>query len=279
MKVGAGLQVTPNASKILQQWGLPESLWDSAAEPTSLIVHRYSGKILAMEERFDEKMRSKYGAPFIDLHRVDLQLSLYERAKELGVNVLLGEKVDHIDFRESEITCLSGLKARGDLIVGADGLWSKCRNLFLGRDDPPRPTGDLAYRIVLNLEDITDSELRPWVQNPAVHFWIGPGAHAVGYSLKAGKMYNIVLLVPDNLPKDTPRQAGSVEEMLSLFQGWDPVLTRFLSMVDNVEKWKLMNRKLSQFFPSRQNKSLKRDTHLGDELESWVNDQSNFVFV
>ncbi|KAI9172761.1 FAD-dependent monooxygenase OpS4 [Paramyrothecium foliicola] len=257
-EVGAGLQVTPNASKILQQWGLPDSLWASAAEPTSLIVHRYSGKILAMEDNFDKKMRKKYGAPFIDLHRVDLQLSLYERAKELGVKICLGEKVEHIDFDESEIICASGLKASADLIVGADGLWSRCRNLLLGRNDPPRPTGDLAYRIVLNLDDITDGELRLWVKHPAVHFWIGPGAHAAGYSLKAGKMYNIVLLVPDNLPKDTSRQAGSVEEMLSLFEGWDPILTRFLHLVDNVEKWKLMNR---------------------DELESWVNDQSNFVFV
>lgn len=188
-------------------------------------------------------MRQKYKAPFLDSHRVDLQLSLYERAKELGVEVKLDEKVDNIDFDYGRVTCASGLEATADLIVAADGLWSKSRSLFLKKDDPPLPTGDLAYRIVLNLEDIEDPELRSWVKNPKCHFWIGPGAHAVGYSLKAGNQYNIVLLVPDDLPQGSSREAGNVEEMLSLFEHWDPILTRFLKMVDNVEKWKLMHRK------------------------------------
>ncbi|KAG8412660.1 hypothetical protein J3458_013101 [Metarhizium acridum] len=257
-EVGAGLQVTPNATKILQRFGLPARLWESAAEPTALLVHRYSGQVLARDEGFNVKMRQKYEAPFLDLHRVDLQLSLLDRAKQLGVHIRLGERVKSIDFDNSEVTCISGQKARGDLIVAADGLWSKCRSLFMKSEHPPLPTGDLAYRIVLELDDITDPELVDWVQNPTVHFWIGPGAHAVGYSLKAGTMYNIVLLVPDDLPKEASRQAGSVEEMIALFDGWDPILKRFLQMVNGVEKWKLM--------------------HL-DELPSWVNDRSNFVFV
>jgi salicylate hydroxylase len=203
---------------------------------------------LARDEGFDAKMRQKYDAPFLDLHRVDLQLSLLDRARELGVQINLGEKIDSVDFEDPEITCVSGYRARGDLIVAADGLWSKCRSLFMKSDDPPLPTGDLAYRIVLELDDITDPELVSWVQNPTVHFWIGPGAHAVGYSIKAGKVYNIVLLVPDDLPKEASRQAGSVEEMIGLFRGWDPILTRFLQMVNHVEKWKLMHRKPSFHF-------------------------------
>ena len=242
------MQITPNSSKILQQWNLPEQLWKSAAEPTEFLVHRYSGQILAREENFDKKMRQKYNAPFLDSHRVDLQLSLYERAKELGVEVKLDEKVDNIDFDHGRVTCASGLEASADLIVAADGLWSKCRSLFLKKDDPPLPSGDLAYRIVLNLEDIEDPELRSWVKNPKVHIWIGPGAHAVGYSLKAGNQYNIVLLVPDDLPQGSSRETANIEEMLSLFEHWDPILTRFLKIVDNVEKWKLMHRKSLQFY-------------------------------
>ncbi|KAK6208997.1 hypothetical protein LQW54_006745 [Pestalotiopsis sp. IQ-011] len=258
LEVGAGLQVTPNCTRILQKWGLPDRLWESAAEPTSLLVHRYSGEVLAMEKDFDKNIRQKYGAPFIDLHRVDMQLSLYERAKDLGVKFHLGEKIESIDFDIPEITCVSGLKGRADLIVAADGLWSKSRACLLGKSDPPIPTGDLAYRVVLDLDKITDPELRLWVKYPSCHFWIGPGAHAVGYSLRAGKMYNIVLLVPDDLPEGVSKQSGSVDEMKALFKGWDPVLGRFLDLVDDVDKWKLMHR---------------------EELDSWVNDKSNFVFV
>ncbi|KAJ5196698.1 hypothetical protein N7449_007177 [Penicillium cf. viridicatum] len=258
LEVGAGLQVTPNCTRILQRWGLPNRLWLSAAEPSALIVHRYSGKVLAREDNFDKKIRSQYGAPFIDLHRVDLQLSLYEKAKELGVEFKLGEKVISIDFHLPSVTAESGLTIRGDLVVAADGLWSRCRSNLLGTDDMPRPTGDLAYRVVLDLHQLDDPELKSWVNNPTVHFWIGPGAHAVGYSLRDGTMYNIVLLVPDDLPPGVSRHSGSVEEMQALFKDWDPLLGRFLSVVDRVDKWKLMHR---------------------EELPSWVNEKSNFVFV
>ncbi|KAH7240728.1 uncharacterized protein BKA55DRAFT_740604 [Fusarium redolens] len=258
LEVGAGLQCTPNCTRILQKWDLPDGLWQSAAEPTSLAVHRYSGRTLAIEPDFHKHIRKKYGAPFIDLHRVDLQLALYEKAKQLGVQFKLGDKVHNIDFSIPEVTTEAGAKYTGDLIVAADGLWSKCRSKFLGSDDKPKPTGDLAYRVVLDVKELDDPELREWVERPTVHFWIGPGAHAVGYSMRGGQMYNIVLLVPDDLPSDISRQAGSVEEMRLLFNDWDPILGRFLSKVDKVDKWKLMHR---------------------EELDSWINDDSNFVFV
>jgi len=258
LEVGAGLQVTPNSTRILQKWGLPDRLWKSASEPTALVVHRFSGKVLASEENFNEKIRAKYQAPFIDLHRVDLQLSLYERAKELGVQFQLGQKVDNINFDIPELTTQSGVKARADLIVAADGLWSRSRACFLGKEDPPLATGDLAYRVVLPIDDVTDPELREWISNPQVHFWIGPGAHGVGYSMRAEKMYNLVLLAPDDLPDGVSRQAGDVEETRIRFKEWDPIVRKIIGAVDSIEKWKLMHR---------------------EEMSSWVNDKSNLVFV
>ncbi|KAK2008886.1 FAD binding domain-containing protein [Colletotrichum eremochloae] len=258
LEIGAGLQVTPNATRILQKWGLPDRLWKSASEPTALVVHRFSGKVLVKEENFNEKIRAKYQAPFIDLHRVDLQLSLYERAKELGVQFQLGQKVDNIDFDIPELSTQSGVKARADLIVAADGLWSRSRACFLGKEDPPLATGDLAYRVVLHIDDVTDPELREWISNPQVHFWIGPGAHGVGYSMRAEKMYNLVLLTPDDLPDGVSRQAGDIEETKVRFREWDPIVRKLIGAVDSIEKWKLMHR---------------------EEMSSWVNDKSNLVFV
>ncbi|RLL95632.1 hypothetical protein CFD26_103917 [Aspergillus turcosus] len=258
VEVGAGLQITPNASRLFKYWQLPNSVWQAAAEPTALTVHRYTGQILANEPSFHKNIRAKYDAPFIDLHRVDLQQALYARAKELGVTFHLNERVDSIDFDTTTVRTLAGNEYTGDLIIAADGLWSRCRECFLGKKDAPLPTGDLAYRIVLTADQISDPELRAWVENPECHFWIGPGAHAVAYSLRNGRMFNIVLLVPDNLPPGVSRQSGSVEEMRKLFEGWDPVLNRFLSYVDSVDKWKLMHHA---------------------EMESWVNDKSNLVFL
>ncbi|KAJ5925644.1 hypothetical protein N7454_008283 [Penicillium verhagenii] len=260
-EVGAGLQITPNASRLMQYWKLPASLWEAAAEPTKLTVHRYSGQVLAHDAAFNKSIRAKYDAPFVDLHRVDLQQALFARAKDLGVTFHLGERIERIDFDTTTVHSVAGKVFSGDLIIAADGLWSKCREAFVGKKDEPLPTGDLAYRIVLTADQITDPDLKSLVQNPECHFWIGPGAHAVGYSLRGGQMYNIVLLVPDNLPPGVSKQAGSVDEMRELFVGWDPILNKFLTYVDTsvgIDKWKLM--------------------HHG-EMENWVNDKSNLVFI
>ncbi|KIW49249.1 hypothetical protein PV05_10944 [Exophiala xenobiotica] len=260
-EIGAGLQITPNASRLFREWGLESATQAVAAEPTVLAVHRYSdGKILAEEPDFNKKIRQKYGAPFIDMHRVDLQKILYSRAVSLGVKVELNTKISRVDSTPSgaEVVFDSGRRHRGDLVVGADGLWSKCRESMLGETDQPLPTGDLAYRIVLELNEISDPELRQWIANPQVHFWIGPHSHAVAYSIRSGTMYNIVLLCPDDLPDGLARSKGSVEEMRKLFSGWDPILTRFLDQVDQVDKWKLMHR---------------------EEVESWTNPAKNFVLI
>ncbi|PGH02032.1 hypothetical protein AJ80_08926 [Polytolypa hystricis UAMH7299] len=258
IQVGAGLQITPNASRLFKHWKLPNSVFEAAAEPTALTVHRYSGEVLAREDSFDKNIRRKYGAPFVDMHRADLQLAMYKRAVDLGVTFSFNERVHSIDYCGPTITTTAGNGYSGDLIIAADGLWSRCRECFLGSKAEPSPTGDLAYRIVLPLDDIREEELKKWVKHPEVHFWAGPGAHAVGYSLRAGNIYNLGLLVPDDLPPGISKQEASLEEMKKLFEGWDPILTRFLDCVNKVEKWKLMHR---------------------EEMPSWVNEESNLVFI
>ncbi|KAI9685976.1 MAG: hypothetical protein M1822_003959 [Bathelium mastoideum] len=264
-EIGAGLQLTPNATRLLASWSLLPALERTAAEPTQLSVHRYSdGRVLALDAHFHTRMRARYGAPFLDVHRVDLQRALADRAAALGVTLVLGARVEGLDFERGVVRTKGsgdaglGEEYEADVMVAADGLWSRCRSCWLGRSDAPLPTGDLAYRIVLRAEEIADAELRRWVQEPKCRFWIGPGSHVVAYSVRGGEMYNIVLLVPDNLPADVAKQPGGLEEMMELFAGWDPVLTRFLKNVESVDKWKLMHR---------------------EELSAWVNDKGNFVMI
>jgi salicylate hydroxylase len=228
LQIGAGLQLTPNATRLLQTWGVYETIKDRVCEPLTLTVHNYRGKVLAHEDNFDKNMRRKYGAPFSDCHRVDLQQALVKRAEELGVDVVLNAKVSKLDFgstpgSSATLTTDAGQGFIADLVVGADGLWSTCRSTMLGVRDAPLPTGDLAYRIVLTIDQIHDPALRAMVQTPGCRFWAGPDAHAVAYSLRGGTMYNVVLLVPDDLEAGVSRTAGSLSEMKSLFEGWDPV--------------------------------------------------------
>ncbi|KAK5940850.1 hypothetical protein PMZ80_007267 [Knufia obscura] len=262
-EIGAGFQITPNATKILQRWGLEGEMKKTWAMPSSCTVHRYAdGKALWHEANFAKNIQRKYEAPFVDMHRVDMQKILYDKAVELGAEVRLDHKIKEVRMNDEhglpELEQMDGTVLSGDLVVGADGLWSRCRESMLGSKDQPLPTGDLAYRIVLTLDQIQDEELKQFVSNPTLHFWIGPKAHAVGYSMKSGTMYNLVLLVPDDLPPEVSRRPASIDEMKQLFEGWDPILTRLLGCVTTVDKWKLMHRA---------------------ELESWTNKEKNFVLI
>jgi salicylate hydroxylase len=178
------------------------------------------------------------------MHRVDLQRAMASRAKELGVTLRLNAKVSSIQFGSSpSITLESGEVIPGDVILCADGLWSQTRSQFLGRPSPAILTGDLAYRIVINTSDLhgPDAEtLRAFIASTTVNFWVGPNTHVVAYTMRAGTVYNIVLLCPDDLPQDVTKTAGDLEEMKRLFDGWDPILRKFLDQVKEVAKWKLM---------------------------------------
>lgn len=182
---------------------------------------------------------AQYGFPFWDLHRVDLQQVLIAKVKELGVEIRLSSRVVDVDFDSPSVTLESGEVVEGDVVLCAEGLWSPTRSKFLGKPSKPLETGDLAYRLLLKTTDLTDPELKQWVENRQVNFWIGPGAHVVGYNLRDASMYNLVFLAPDDLPESVSKQPGDLAEMKELFKTWDPVLRRFLEQVDSVLKWKL----------------------------------------
>lgn len=152
-------------------------------------------------------MRDRYGAPFVDAHRGQLQLLLYRRALALGMTVRLGETVQRVDAETAEGLLEWGERLISSLVVGADGLWSVCRGSLLGQESKPQPTGDLAYRITLSLDLVPDIDLQKMIKEPACRLWIGPNSHVVAYSIKGGEEFNIVLLVPDDLP---PKWLGSL---------------------------------------------------------------------
>ncbi|CZR65101.1 related to salicylate hydroxylase [Phialocephala subalpina] len=243
-EIGAGLQLTPNATRLFKPWGIYETLVPKATFPQSLTVRRFDGtKILAHEPAFQDQISSRYPAPFWGMHRVDLQRAMAARCEELGVVLRLNSKIVHVDFEDVEVEIEGGEWVKGDVVLCTDGLWSATRAQFLGKPSPAILTGDLAYRIVINTADLTGpdaAELREFVLSQQVNFWVGPGTHVVAYTMRAGTVYNIVLLCPDNLPEGISKTEGDLEEMKGLFVGWDPILRKFLDQVKGVAKWKLM---------------------------------------
>ena len=256
--VGAGMQITPNGVRILRSWGVAEDLSSKTAIPETISIIRYDGgKVLAHRDNYSEELKNRYGEPIWCLHRFDLQVALAKRAEELGVCLSFNSRVQDVNFEKPAIILENGQTRDGDLVIVADGLWSSMRSRFVGKSPAPQPTGDLAYRIVLTIDQVReDSELRDLIAQPGIRIWMGPGAHAVAYSLLKGPMLNIVLLAPDDLPQQVAKAEGNVEEMAKLFEGWHPILTRFLSHVEKVDKWRLMCLQFDEPWSSRQRTSV-----------------------
>ncbi|TEY31831.1 hypothetical protein BOTCAL_0769g00020 [Botryotinia calthae] len=173
-EVGAGLQITPNASRLFKKWGIYDDLAPKATFPETLSVWRYDGtKRLAYSPDFQEKIDERYGAPFWGMHRVDLQRALCARCDELGVTIRLSSRVKNVDFENTMITLEGGKTVEGDVILCTDGIYSATRSQFLGHECPPNPTGDLAYRIVIDKSTLSgpDSEkLTAFIDSHSVNF-------------------------------------------------------------------------------------------------------------
>lgn len=137
-------------------------------------------------------------------------------AKDLGITIRLNAAVDHIDFEGPSVTIKGGETLNCDVVIGADGLNSVTKEILLGRKVPPHPTGDLAYRHTIREEDMRKHAiLHELIDSVTNDIWMGPDTFVVGYLLKEGGFYNIVLVSPDTLPdtvdafKATP-QVGSL---------------------------------------------------------------------
>ena len=164
------------------------------------------------------------------IHRADLCRILYEEARNHGVSVRCGCAVSSISFSEPAIQLSSGEAVKGNLIIGADGPHSVCREALLQKPDPPRPNGRLFYRILIDKAEMSKHpELLSLISPPCVDIWAGPNAHIVCYLLR--DHHNIVMFFPGGImgtiyePKPV-----DLNHLRGLVHGWEPCLLRLLEI-------------------------------------------------
>lgn len=241
-KVGAGIQIPPNSSRILRQFGILEKIEALSVRPQKFVLRSYrDGRVLSTQPTLPYCER-RYGSPYLHIHRADYHRVLVEKARDLGVDIILSSRVTGIDFETPKVLLAGGKAFAADLVIGADGLKSVCREALLGKKDPPRLTGDLAYRVIVPASEMRKHEsLRDIIESPAINYWMGPDSHCVGYLLKGGDLYNMVLACPDNLPELVNTAKADLREMREFFGAWDPRLKELLELVQDTSKWRLQN--------------------------------------
>ncbi|EEP80851.1 conserved hypothetical protein [Uncinocarpus reesii 1704] len=241
-EIGAGIQIPPNASLVLKQWNLLDEIETVSVRPKDFILRSYrDGKVLSVQNVLPYT-ENQYGTPYLHIHRADYHRILLKEAIRQGVEILLDSTVIGVDFGKPAVHLKGKPDFHADVIFGADGLKSACREALLGHPDPPRLTGDLAYRIIVKAEDMRKHpELSEFLEQPCINYWMGPDAHAVCYFLQGGGLYNIVLICPDNLPELVHIAQADLEEMRTFFEKWDPRLKVILDLVQETKKWRLQN--------------------------------------
>lgn len=195
-EVGAGLQLGPNVVKLLQGWGLNQALLRVAALPDRLQVRSaVSGAELGVL-RLGDVVRRRYGAPYLTMHRADLQAVLADALRaQSSVVVHLDAEVARFDNRADGVTLYTsaGNQIEADALIGADGLWSNVRRQLLD-DGQPVSTGQLAYRAL-----VAQASLPEHLRSEQITIWLGPDRHVVQYPVRGGNWLNVVAVVQGHM--------------------------------------------------------------------------------
>ena len=206
---GAGLQLTPNATRVLARLGVLGRVLPLASRPRAVVVLRGSDSVELMRMQLEDAERH-WGAAYLVIHRADLQRALLDAVRsQPGVELTLGATV--VDFANDGARISVGL-VRGvtrtrhetDLLIGADGLRSHVRHqLGFGAQDQPEFGGRVAYRAIVNADD-ADSR---WMKSNVI-LRLGKKAHLVQYPLRGGSILNLVATIGSGSPTGGANYAG-----------------------------------------------------------------------
>lgn len=240
-EIGAGIQIPPNSSRILEAYGLGDKLREQVAWPRNIAIKRYAtGEILG-KTPLHPRLSEQYGHPYWLIHRADYQRILYEEALELGVQVRLSAPVVSIDTEKPSVTISNGTEIVGDVVVGADGIRSKVREFILpDHVIKPNPTANCAYRATVPVElmsaDVDTAALMTDLNSNA---WIGNQRHVMAYPIRQGAMYNLVMCHPGQAKPGVWNEPGDVQQMRETYSQFDPLIRKVIGKVTSCLRWTL----------------------------------------
>ena len=236
-QVGAGLQLSANATRVLRTLGLGDALARVAVYPEGRDYRAWDTGERLYWTPLGDRAQARFGAPHYCAHRADL------------LDVLLGglgnegfRLAAHVDGFEQDadrvtITLADGTTATGDVLVGADGIHSTVRGQLFGPEQP-RYTGNIAWRGLVPAERLTDLDL-----GRVTGVWMGPNRSIVQYYVSAGRTFNWIGISRSEQPaRESWLAEGRIEDALAEYAGWHDTIRTIMAATPKVLRQALYDR-------------------------------------
>jgi salicylate hydroxylase len=238
-EVGAGLQLSPNACKVLDRLGVLPDIRARASTPEAAEMRDGITGELIYRAALAADAEARWGAPYLHIHRADLLAVLAGAAAKAGVGIELGRAAAGAVSRpdSAALHLRDGMVREGDLVIGADGIRSELRAVISPAEEP-RFAGQVAWRGLVSAEELPKGTLEP-----TVTVWVGAGRHVVTYRLRGGRLVNFVaVLERAEWAEEGWAMPGDPDELRAAFVGWAAPVAALLGAVRDCFLWGLFDR-------------------------------------
>ena len=237
VRLGAGIQMSPNAMRVLRGIGLEPRIRATAFQPRSWTNRDWNTGRLTNELVLGDAAEAKYGAPYLLMHRGDLHEALASRVPTR--QIALDKKLVDMDWRSGEVTLrfADGSVAHADVVVAADGIHSRARELWLGSEQI-NYTGRVAYRTTFPAALLHGFEIDQCCK------WWGPDRHIVIYYVTAQRdeVYFVTSVPEPEFQVESWSATGDLDKLRKAFEGFHEQVQRVVHACPRVHKWAIADR-------------------------------------
>lgn len=240
-EVGAGIQLSPNATRVLHHLGLADALQACAFLPERTEFRSWKTGRLISANPLGETVRNTYGCPYYHIHRGDLLAVLVDAADRAnGIKLHTAARVERFEQDRGRVhVTVSGTEQSGDALIGADGIHSAVRAGLFG-PEAATFTGNVAWRALVPVTRLPEGLIPP-----AATVWWGPRGHFVCYYVRGGELVNCVCVrEKQGWEVESWTERGEYDELKGDFAGWNDAVQTLIDNADRdaLYKWALHDR-------------------------------------